>query len=122
MSDIRYHLYFGGIFTDELNQWVKHNRRLNRYLPKEPELVRLHITLQDRYATVDLKLFKEAYYKKFIEPSIEAYSIGLLKAMEAPVMRILSRELEPYTIRYEFHYNKGILKKHVTYSFGSMMY
>lgn len=118
----REHVSFGGIFTGEIAFWVRHNRRLSAALPPKAEFISLHVTTKDVYATVDLKLFKEPYYKKFIEPDVELYSIRLLKAIESRVFSIISGNTEPYTIRYEFHYHKGVFKKHVTYSFGSMIY
>ena len=122
MSANREHVSFGRIFTGELAFWVRHNRRLSAALPPKSELISLHVTTNDVYATVDLKLFNEKYYKKFIEPDVELYSIRLLKAIEARVFSIIAGNTEPYTIRYEFHHHKGIYKKHVTYSFGSMIY
>ncbi len=121
MADERYHLYFATEFTTKINSWVWHNNRLVNALPRKGELIQMHIFSQDRYVSVNLKLFKEQYYKKFVEHNVEKYCVGLLMAMEARVIQILSCGIEPYTIRYEFHYHGGIIKKHVTYSFGSMI-
>lgn len=35
---------------------------------------------------------------------------------------VISCEIEPYTLRYEFEHKDGILTKHVRYSFASMIY
>jgi hypothetical protein len=121
MGDQRYKLYFASAFTLDIGFWVRHNSRLNKALPPKVELITMHITSQDRFISVDLKLFREPYYKKFVEPNVERYCLGFLRAIEGRVIHILSCEMEPYTIRYEFYYHGGVIKKYVTYSFGSMI-
>ena len=89
------HVSFGRIFTGELAFWVRHNRNLSAALPSKSELISLHVTTKDIYATVDLRLFNDPYYKKFIEPDVELYSIRLLKAIEAKVFSIIAGNTEP---------------------------
>lgn len=119
---IREQVDFGITFTKELAQWVKEQRSLGKALPNGKFLFEMYIKKGDKVVLVKLNRLSYRYYAKFIEPDVEDYCVKLLRAVEPRVFNIISCEMEPYTLRYEFEYRDGVLTKHVRYSFASMIY
>lgn len=113
---------FGITFTRDIAEWVKEQRALGKALPNGKFLFEMYVKKNDKGALVKLNRLSYLYYAKFIEPDVEGYCVKLLRAVEPRVFNIISCEIEPYTLRYEFEHRDGVLIKHVSYSFASMIY
>ena len=119
---IREQVDFGISFTRDLAEWVKGQRSLGKALPFGQFLFEMYIKKGDKVVLVKLNRLPYRYYAKFVEPDVEDYCEKLLRAIEPRVFNIISCEIEPYTLRYEFEHKDGIMIKHVRYSFASMIY
>ncbi len=119
---IREQVDFGITFTRDLAEWVKGQGSLGKALSNGQFLFEMYIKKNDRVVLVKLNRLSYRYYAKFIEPDVEEYCVKLLRAIEPRVFNLVSCEIEPYTLRYEFEHRDGVLTKHVRYSFASMIY
>lgn len=119
---VREQMDFGITFTRDLAAWVKGQRSLGMALPNGQFLFEMYVKRGDKVVLVKLNRLSYRYYAKFIEPNVEDYCVKLLRAIEPKVFDIISCEIEPYTLRYEFEHRNGVLVKHVRYSFASMIY
>ncbi len=113
---------FGITLTRKLADWVKDHGSLGKALPNGQFLFEMYIKKNDRVVLVKLNRLSYRYYAKFVAPDVEDYCVKLLRAIEPCVFNVISCEIEPYTLRYEFEHKDGILIKHVRYSFASMIY
>lgn len=119
---IRDQVDFGIMFTRDLAEWVKEHRSLGKALANGQFLFEMYVKRGDKVVLVKLNRLFYGYYAKFIEPDVEDYCVKLLRAIEPRVFNIISCEIEPFTLRYEFEHKDGVLIKHVRYSFASMIY
>jgi hypothetical protein len=119
---VREQVDFGITFTRSIAEWVKEQRSLGRALPLGKFLFEMYIKKDGKVVLVKLDRLSYRYYAKFVAPDIEDYCVKLLRAIEPKVFDIISCEIEPYTLRYEFEHKDGVLVKHVRYSFASMIY
>lgn len=119
---IRDQVDFGITITRDLAEWVKDQRSLGKALPTGQFLFEMYVKKGDKVVLVKLNRLSYRYYAKFVEPDVEDYSVKLLRAIDPRVFNLISCEIEPYTLRYEFEHRDGVLIKHVRYSFTSMIY
>lgn len=119
---VREQVDFGITFTRDLAEWVKGQRSLGKALPIGQFLFEMYIKKSDKVVLVKLHRLSYRYYAKFIESDVEDYCVKLLRAIEPRVFNLISCEIEPYTLRYEFEHREGVLVKHVRYLFASMIY
>lgn len=110
------------MFTREMAKWVKAQRSLGKAVASGKFLFEMYVKKDDTVVLVKLDRLSYRYYAKFVAPDIEDYCVMLLRAIEPKVFDMISCEIEPYTLRYEFEHLDGILVKHVRYSFASMIY
>jgi hypothetical protein len=119
---LREQVDFGITFTRAMADWVKQHRSLTKAVPSGKFLFEMYVKKNDRVVLVKLDRLSYNYYAKFVAPDIEEYCMKLLRAIEPKVFDIISCEIEPYTLRYEFEHKDGVMIKHVRYSFASMIY
>jgi len=119
---VREEIDFGIVFTRELAVWVNEHRSLGKAVPNGKFLFEMYVKKDGRVVLVKLNTLSYRYYAKFVAPDVEDYCVKLLRVIEPKVFHIISCEVEPYTIRYEFEHKDGVLVKHVRYSFASLIY
>ncbi len=109
-------------FTRAMAAWVKEHKALSKALPESKWLFEMFCKKRDKFIKVNLNNLYYTYYAKFIEPDVEGYCMEFLRVIEPKVFSLISCDIEPYTIRYEFMTQDKMLIKHVRYSFMSMVY
>lgn len=113
-----------GGFNRQLCIWTANNKRINKHLVSKDQLLTMKAVPADcnQYRIlVNLDLFDDYYYNKFINPDLEKYCRELVNALLKTIHFVLS-DPDPYVIHYEFKCRGQHIVKHAMYSFGGVVY